>query len=145
MYIDEVLPAQNIENGGGNECPLFLSCVEAGFPSPADDFIEKPLNLHEHVVKNPPATFFVRASGESMKDVGIFSGDILVVDRSINAKNSDIIIASLNGELTVKRIVIKENTLFLAPENPAYPPLEVTEDTAFEIWGVVTHVVHALR
>ena len=144
MQVELVHPAHTNEEETLPTNPLYLSSVEAGFPSPADDFIDQSLNLHEHVVKNPPATFFVRASGESMRDAGIFSGDLLVVDRSITAKNKHIIIASLNGELTVKRIVTHKNKLCLEPENPDYPPLEVFDGASFEIWGVVTHVIHKL-
>lgn len=124
------------------ELPLLLSRVAAGFPSPADDYIDKRIDLNEHLIKNPSATFFVRACGDSMRDAGIASEDILIVDRSIDAVPNSIIIAVFNGELTVKRLKYKDNTLWLIPENPDYPPLEITEDTSFEIWGVVTYIIH---
>lgn len=122
--------------------PLFESRVAAGFPSPADDHLEASLDLNQHLIKHPAATFFVRASGESMINAGINDNDILVVDRSLNPKHGDIVIAVLNGELTVKRLNLKGKNLVLQPENPQYPPIEVSEDMDFLIWGVVTSVVH---
>jgi DNA polymerase V len=91
------------EDGEKIELPLFLESVSAGFPSPADDYLENKLDLNQHLIKNPPATFFVRVTGDSMVDAGIYSGDILVVDRSLNPKDGNIVIAVINGELTVKR------------------------------------------
>jgi DNA polymerase V len=122
--------------------PLFESRVAAGFPSPADDHLEASLDLNQHLIKHPAATFFVRASGESMINAGIHNNDILVVDRSLNPKNGDIVIASLNGELTVKRLQTAGRTLLLKPENPEYPVIEVSEEIDFLIWGVVTSVIH---
>ncbi len=122
--------------------PLYLARVAAGFPSPADDFIDKTLDLNEHLVAHPEATFFVRVSGDSMRDAGIASGDILVVDRAVQPAHNRIVVAALDGELTVKRIRLQGKRLFLAPEHPDYPEIEITEDTGFEVWGVVTHVIH---
>lgn len=124
------------------EIPLFLSEVAAGFPSPADDYIDKKMDLNEHLIKNPAATFFVRAYGDSMRDANIASGDILIVDRAQDAIHNSIVIAALNGELTVKRLKQKNNRLYLAPENPDYPILEITEESSFEIWGVVTYIIY---
>ncbi len=124
------------------EIPLFLSEVAAGFPSPADDYIDKKMDLNEHLIKHPAATFFVRAYGDSMRDANITSGDILIVDRSLDAVHNSIVIAVLNGELTVKRLKQKDRKLYLVPENPDYPELEVTEESSFEIWGVVTYIIY---
>ena len=124
------------------ELPFYLATVSAGFPSPADDFIDKTLDLNEHLVEHPEATFFVRVCGDSMLDAGIRSGDTLVVDRALAPANNKIVIAALNGELTVKRIRKVGGRLFLAPENPAFAPIEVGEEESFEIWGVVTYVIH---
>ncbi|MFP4315749.1 MAG: LexA family protein [Desulfovibrionales bacterium] len=126
------------------ERPLLLSGVPAGFPSPADDYIDKNLDLNEHLVKNPAATFFVRAYGDSMKDAGIHSGDILIVDRAEEPRANSIVVAVVNGELTVKRLRKKGETLFLVPENPEFTPVEVTPEMDFEVWGVVTNVIHKL-
>ncbi|MEG3640823.1 transcriptional repressor LexA [Magnetococcus sp. PR-3] len=122
--------------------PLAGSRVAAGFPSPADDFVEAQLDLNQHLVKHPAATFFVRVSGDSMIDAGIHPGDILVVDRALEAESGQIVIAVLDGELTVKRLEKRSNKLFLMPENRAYPPIEVTEEADLVIWGVVTSTVH---
>ncbi len=125
-----------------NSMPLFMAKISAGFPSPADDYVDKKIDLNEHLIKHPAATFFIRVVGDSMINAGIHSGDILIVDRAIEPADNKIIIAVLDGELTVKRIRKKKDKLFLAPENPAFEPLEVTPAMNFEVWGVVTYVIH---
>lgn len=122
--------------------PLFLSPVAAGFPSPAEDYIDRALDLNEHLVRNPAATFFVRVDGDSMRDAGIASGDLLVVDRAEEPRNGAIVVAALDGELTVKRLCRRKGRLWLVPENPDYPPLEVGPEASFTVWGVVTYVIH---
>ncbi|OGV47931.1 MAG: peptidase S24 [Lentisphaerae bacterium GWF2_52_8] len=122
--------------------PLYLSKIRAGFPSPADDYIDKKLDLNEYLVKHPAATFYVKVEGNSMVDAGIRSGDILIVDRALEVADGKIIVAVLNGEFTVKRIKKKRSQLFLMPENPDYPPIEVKKDSDFKVWGVVTAVIH---
>lgn len=128
----------------GHRFPLFGNKVSAGFPSPADDHIEQQLDLNEHLIHNPVSTFFVRVSGESMKDVGIFPNDILIVDRSITPVNGKIVIAVVDGELTVKRLKTENGVLFLMPENPDFKPIAIKELQDVSIWGVVTNVIHAL-
>ena len=125
--------------------PLVGNPVPAGFPSPADDYIEDRLDLNEHLVAHPSATFYVRVSGESMINAGIQNGDTLVVDRSLKADNQDIVIATLNGEFTVKRLVYRGNIPWLLPCNPAYHEIKITEDMDAIIWGVVTSVIHKFR
>jgi DNA polymerase V len=122
--------------------PFFEAGVPAGFPSPADDYLESSLNLEELLVPRPSSTFFIRVKGDSMKGAGIFSGDILVVDRSLNAKPGDVVVALWNGEFTVKRLIKKETGYFLAPENPRYPLFPLSDDAEFQIWGVVTFAIH---
>jgi len=122
--------------------PLYTSTVRAGFPSPADDHIEAHLDLNTHLIKHPAATFFVIASGDSMTGAGIYSGDLLIVDKSITASHGKIIIAAIDGELTVKRLSQQNNRLQLLPENPQYPPIDITDYQDMVIWGVVTHVIH---
>jgi DNA polymerase V len=122
--------------------PLFQSVVPAGFPSPADDYLDKKLDLNEYLVKHPAATFFVRVSGDSMIEAGIHDGDILIVDRSLPALDGRIIIAILDGELTVKRLRKKGQQITLVPENDLYEPIEINEFNDFEVWGVVTNVIH---
>ncbi len=128
-----------------NYCfPLFLSAIPAGFPSPADDYIDRKLDLNELLIRHPAATFFVRVAGDSMVGAGIHSGDILVVDRALPAEHNRVVIAAVNGELTVKRLSKQNGKLYLLPENDGFEPIEVTNEMQFEIWGVVAHVVHAL-
>ena len=122
--------------------PLFSDRVAAGFPSPADDHLENKLDLNEHLVKHPAATFFVRVEGRSMIGAGIHPDDILVVDRSMEAVSGNIVVAAVDGELTVKRLQYRRARLFLEPENPDYDPIEISGDTDLVVWGVVTSVIH---
>ena len=122
--------------------PLYLTPVQAGFPSPADDFIDTHLDLNEHLIRHPAATFFVRAEGSSMIYAGIQSGDILVVDRALRVDNNAVVVAAVNGELTVKRVRRENERVWLMPENPLFQPIEITEEMEVSVWGVVTHVVH---
>lgn len=124
--------------------PLFLQRVSAGFPSPAQDFIEKTLDLNELCVRHPAATFFVRVAGDSMIDAGIFPGDILVVDRSIRAAHGDIVIAVLDGEFTVKELALHPQARLIA-RNPHYAPITLSEGSALEVFGVVTNAIRNLR
>lgn len=126
------------------ELPIFMESVSAGFPSPADDYIDNKLDLNEFLIKNPSATFFVRVTGDSMVNAGIYSGDILVVDRSIEAKNGYVVIAVIDGELLVKRLRQTKKKIFLYPENSNFTPIEITSQMNFEVWGVVTNVIHSL-
>lgn len=124
--------------------PLFNCRVAAGFPSPADDYIEQSLDLNQLLIKKPAATFFVRAEGDSMIGAGIHNNDILVVDRSIEAVPNKVVICALNGELTVKRLVRKQGGMVLMAENPLYPDIPIRDDVDMVVWGVVTNVIHAL-
>jgi len=123
--------------------PLFLEKISAGFPSPAQDYVEQRLDLNEFCVKRPAATYFVRVAGDSMIEAGIYPDDLLVVDRSINAQAGDIVIASLNGEFTVKELQL--NPLQLIPRNRNYQPILISEADDFEIFGVVTNVIRHLK
>jgi DNA polymerase V len=123
-------------------CPLFSSGVSAGFPSPAEDHIERKLDLNELLIQNPAATFFVRVAGDSMTGAGIHHGDILVVDRSLQAAHGKIVIAIIHGELTVKQLVRHDASWRLVAANAAYPAVTITEETGCEVWGVVTSVIH---
>jgi DNA polymerase V len=124
--------------------PLYASGVSAGFPSPADDYLEGVLDLNAHLVREPSATFFVRARGDSMIGAGIHDGDLLVVDRSAEASHGKVVIVSVNGELTVKRLERKKGKSWLLPENPNYPPIALNEEDENHLWGVVTNVIHSL-
>jgi DNA polymerase V len=127
LYVTEIIP---YEQHTHIECQLLLQRAPAGFPSPGDDYIDKTLDLNELVIKHPAATFFLRVQGESMKDAGIFDGDILVVDRSLEAVSNDIV------EIT------NESRIRLVASNQSYSPIEITQDMKFEIWGVVTYSLH---
>ena len=126
------------------ERPMFPFGLSAGFPSPAEDYLDRRLDLHQHLVRNEAATFFLRAHGESMLGAGIHDGDLLIVDRSIEPAHRKVVIAALDGELTVKRLLHREGRVFLAPENPQFEPIDITESEFVHIWGVVTYVVHKL-
>nr|WP_052348247.1 translesion error-prone DNA polymerase V autoproteolytic subunit [Imhoffiella purpurea] len=123
--------------------PLYSSRIAAGFPSPADDDIEASVDLNEHLVQHPAATFFVRVQGESMTGAGIHHGDLLVVDRALEPKSGAIVVAVVDGELTVKRLHIEGERVWLMAENPAYPPLEIRDGQELFIWGVVAHAVRS--
>lgn len=129
---------------GEMQRPLFGCSVSAGFPSPADDYIEGRLDLNEFMVTNPAATFFVRVAGDSMLGAGIHHNDILVVDRSLDPISGKVVIAVVNGELTVKRLVKNGASVCLKAESPDYPDIHPAEGTTCEIWGVVAYVIHAL-
>lgn len=133
---------RTMENPNQVKLPLYLSRISAGFPSPAEDYVEGYLDLNEHLIAHPSATFFLRVDGDSMTGAGIYHGDILIVDRSIEAKNGKIVVAALNGELTVKRLEYKDGIPMLRPENPNYPTILIEEAMDFFVWGVVTSVIH---
>jgi DNA polymerase V len=124
--------------------PLFLSGVSAGFPSPADDYIDRELDLNEYLIPNPAATFFVRVAGDSMINAGIHHDDILIVDRSLEPISGRIVIAIVDGELTVKRLVKTVDSCRLVAENPLYPPTEIEKEMELEVWGVATCAIHRL-
>jgi DNA polymerase V len=126
------------------DLPLFGSKIPAGFPSPADDHLEATIDLNRQYVRHPAATFFVRVQGTSMIGAGIHNGDMLVVDRSLEAQSGSVVIAVINGELTVKRLVTKGDEVWLMPENPDFQPLQITEGMELQVWGVVAHVIHSL-
>lgn len=121
--------------------PLFSSKVAAGFPSPADDYVEDRLSLDEHLIHHREATFFVRAKGNSMVGAGIFDGDLLIVDKSLNASSGDIVIAIVDGDLTVKRLIMRGTQVILKPENHRFKEIEFKDGQELQIWGVVTSTV----
>ncbi len=122
--------------------PIFTSRVQAGFPSPADDYLEDQLDLNQHLIHHQEATFFVRAQGESMLNAGIHPGDILVVDKSLLAKSGKIVIAVVDGEFTVKRLHKYKGKITLKAENPDFDDILINENNELIIWGVVTSVIH---
>ena len=123
----------------------FYSCaVTAGFPSPADDYLESKLDLNDYLIKHPSATFFVRVVGDSMVNAGIHNNDIIIVDRSIKPKHGKIIVAALDGQMTVKRLYRRDKKVILLPENKLFKPIEISDSMEIVIWGVATNVIHAL-
>ena len=122
--------------------PLLASRVEAGFPSPADDYVERTLDLNEELITKPAATYFLRAGGRSMLGAGIHDGDLLIVDRSITPEPGMVVVAVVDGEFTVKRLSKRSTGLLLTAEHPGYPPISIGPDTDVRIWGVVKWVVH---
>lgn len=122
--------------------PLYQSRVPAGFPSPADDYVETSLDLSEHLMGKKEATFFVRVAGDSMTEAGIHDGDILVVDRSVEPEDGSVVVAALDGELTVKRYEVRSGYPYLMPEAAEYDPIPIRDGQELVVWGVVRHVVH---
>lgn len=125
--------------------PLFSHKVAAGFPSPADDYIEGRLSLDEHLIQHKDATFFVRAKGNSMVGAGIFDGDLLVVDKSLTPSSGDIVIAVVDGDLTVKRLIKRGGTITLKPENHRFNEIEFLDGQELQVWGVVTSTVKKFK
>ena len=122
-----------------------ISFISAGFPSPAEDFTELSISLDKHLIRNPSATFMAYANGNSMVRVGIHHGDILVIDRSLSARDGDVIIALLHGEFMIKQISIIDGLLFLVPKNSQYSSVKITSEMEFEVWGVVTFSIRKHR
>ncbi|MEC7886035.1 MAG: translesion error-prone DNA polymerase V autoproteolytic subunit [Pseudomonadota bacterium] len=137
--VDDV---KNFVQEGKKQFPLYGSKVAAGFPSPADDFMDTQLDLNEYLIKNTAATFFVRVSGDSMLGAGIHDGDLLIVDRSLEPQIGKIVIAAVNSELTVKRYTQKDGQVYLSPENDNYQPIPINAEDGIHVWGVVTNVIH---
>jgi DNA polymerase V len=134
----------SVKDSNWNSVPFYEASVSAGFPSPAEDFMDLELNLQDYLIQHPSATFCVRVTGDSMIKAGISSGDVMIVDRSLEPKDGSIVLAVLNGEFTVKRIKKNKDQLLLIPENTKFDPIIVNEEMDFKVWGVVTHVVHQL-
>jgi DNA polymerase V len=122
--------------------PLYASYVSAGFPSPADDYLEDRIDLSKYLVQNPTSTYMMRVKGSSMQDANIHDGDILVIDRSLKAADGLPIVCFLDGEFTVKTFRKVDGRAYLYPANPAYSPIEVTEEMDMRVWGVVVWVLH---
>lgn len=125
--------------------PLVSASVEAGFPSPADDHLERGIDLNEELIRNPAATFLVRVKGESMRDAGIHSGDTLIVDKSVSPAERQIVVAMIDGEFTVKRFRKRNGKIFLEAANSSFAPIEVDENQELTIWGAVTYIIHQAR
>lgn len=139
--VDRIL---EFAHSGGFKLPLYGGKVAAGSPAPTDDYIEGMMDLTEHLINDPATTFFVRVTGYSMLNAGIHPDDILVVDRSLTPRHGKIVIAAVEGELTVKRLYQKDNVVRLMPENDEFQPIDIRPDETLHIWGVVTNVIHTV-
>jgi DNA polymerase V len=129
------------DHGTKMKLPFMDVGISAGFPSPADDFIELSIDLNKHLIKHKDTTFFARVKGHSMKDAGIYDGDLLVIDKSLEPQDGKIAICQIDGEFTVKRIKIEENLIWLIAENENYKPIKVTPENELMIWGIVIHSI----
>lgn len=125
--------------------PFVEAGVSAGFPSPAEDFLENELDFNSTFIKHPSATFYAKVKGNSMKDVGITNGDIMVIDKSLEPKNGDIAVCYLDGEFTVKTIMIEKEVVWLVPQNEEYKPIKVDKENELIIWGIVINVIKSFR
>lgn len=142
--LHEISAVYSVDTSATVSIPLYGSNVAAGFPSPADDYLDKALDFNDLLVENPAATFAVRIAGESMTGVGLFPGDIAVVDRSKSPKSGAIILALVDGEFTIKRYRKRGGQTLLQSENAKYRDLVISEDSQFEVWGVVTKAIRML-
>lgn len=119
--------------------------IRAGFPSPAQDYMEQAIDLNKELIKHPSSTFYGRVVGDSMKDEGIEEGDILVIDKSLELIEGDLAVCYVDGEFTVKRVSIEGDTVWLVPSNPSYSRIKVTKDNDFLVWGIVTYTIKKNR
>jgi DNA polymerase V len=126
---------------GNLDLPFVNQGISAGFPSPADDFLDIKIDLNREFIKNPNSTFYARVRGRSMVGAGLSDGDLLIIDRSLEPENKKIAVCFVDGEFTVKRIKKEKDTVWLLPENEEYQPIKVTADNEFIIWGIVTTVI----
>jgi DNA polymerase V len=124
---------------------LILQPIKAGFPNAAEDSPEVPLDLNTLLVKHPASTFYMRVDGDSMQDMSIHTGDLIIVDKSLEIRSGDVVVAFIDGEFTLKQFIKLGNKGILKPANPAYPEIEVGEGNDFQIWGVVTNTIHSHR
>ena len=140
LYNSSIIDIYSPEFNGELPLPL-IGSISAGFPSPADDFLEAKIDMNTHLVKNPDATYYAKVNGDSMKDLGIDSGDFIVIDRSLPATNGKLAVCCVDGDFTFKQIKIEKDCCWLVAHNDKYPPIQVTEDNNFFIWGIVAHVI----
>lgn len=138
-------PVRLAENPTAFKVPLFAHSVRAGFPSPADDYVADTLDLNDHLMPRKEASFLLRAKGDSMIGAGIHDGDILIIDRSITPTDGRVVIATLDGQFTVKTLEKKRGRIRLLPANPDFEPIELKDEQELQIWGVVTNVIHSLK
>ncbi len=141
IHKSELIDFFSVSTETSLELPVVGEAVRAGFPSPADDFLDVSIDLNKELIKHPAATFFGRVNGDSMKDIGIDDGDLLIIDKSLEPADGKIAVCFIDGEFTLKRIKIDKDVLWLMPANEKYKPIKVTENSDFAIWGIVVHVI----
>ena len=141
LHITEVFEFYVPDYSTELELPFVDVGISAGFPSPADDFLELTIDLNKHLIKHKDSTFFAKVRGHSMKNAGIFDGDLLVIDKSLAPQDGKIAICQIDGEFTVKRIKIENEVVWLIAENEEYKPIKVTEENELMIWGIVIHSI----
>ena len=127
------------------ELPLAAGAISAGFPSPAEEYIELAIDLNKELIKHPAATFYARVKGSSMIDAGIADGDLLIIDKALEPKDGDIAVCFLDGEFTLKRLALKEDGIYLMPANAEFKPIRITEENDFLVWGMLAYIVHKPR
>ena len=142
LYLTPELEFFSADSQYSLELELYQSSVSAGFPSPADDYVDVKLDLNKYLIKHPSATFYVRVKGNSMINANIHDGDLLIVDKSKIPQNNDIAICVIDGDFTVKRLKMQGDDIFLIPENPDYQPIKVVDGNNFQVWGVVSYIIH---
>ena len=138
-------PVQVLPSTDPQQYPFYQSPAACGFASPAADYLQDTLSLDQLLIRHPAATFFARAQGKSMTGAGIYDGDLLIIDRSLNPNDGDVIIALLDGELIVKRLIYGNGAPILHSEHPDYADIKLGSDQQLDVWGVVTEVIHSLR
>ena len=127
------------------ELPLAACAISAGFPSPAEEYIELAIDLNKELIKHPAATFYARVKGSSMIDAGIADGDLLIIDKALEPKDGDIAVCFIDGEFTLKRLALKEDGIYLMPANAEFKPIRITEENDFLVWGMLAYIVHKPR
>ncbi len=144
LYNTDAITFFKADTSSSLQLPFVVNGISAGFPSPADDFLDINIDLNKHLVKNPSTTFYGKVKGDSMIDAGIHNGDLLIIDKSLEPINNKIAVCFIDGEFTVKRIQIEKDIVWLIAENKNYKPIKVTQDNEFIIWGIVTNVIKYL-
>ena len=127
------------------ELPLAAGAISAGFPSPAEEYIELAIDLNKELIKHPAATFYARVKGSSMIDAGIADGDLLIIDKALEPKDGDIAVCFIDGEFTLKRLALKEDGIYLMPANAEFKPIRITEENDFLVWGMLAYIIHKPR
>lgn len=141
LHKSNLIDFYSADTSSNIELPLVENSISAGFPSPANDFLNEAIDLNKILIKNPATTFYGRVKGDSMQELGIDDGDLLVIDKSVEPRDGKLAVCFIDGEFTLKKIKIEENYCLLVPANPKYQPIKVTEDNDFLVWGVVKHVI----